>query len=222
MNYLRSILDQAAVKANQTDALTQKIGDFYGACMDESAVEQRGLAPLQSDLNAIAGLKSAKDITPLIAHLQFEFGRGIIFAQGSTQDPDDSEHQIAEVDQGGLGLPDRDYYVKDDAKSKETRERYAQYVQKMFELMGDDRATAKTNADTVMRMETALAKASMTRVDRRDPYKLKHKMKVAELAQLAPNLDWTIYYAQLQYPKFEIVNVSTPDFFKEVSRQIDG
>jgi putative endopeptidase len=220
LNYLRGILEQAAVKANQTDALTQKIGDFYGACMDEATVETRGLAPLQSDLNAIALLKSPKDITPLIAHLQFEFGSRVVFSQGSTQDPDDSERQIAEVDQGGLGLPDRDYYVKDDAKSKETRERYLQYVQKMFELMGDDPATAKRNAETVMRMETAMAKASMTRVDRRDPYKLKHKMKVAELAQLAPNFDWTIYYSQLQYPQFEIVNVATPDFFKEVSRQI--
>jgi putative endopeptidase len=220
VNYLRGILEQASVKANQTDALTQKIGDFYGACMDEAAVETRGLAPLQSDLNAIALLKSPKEITPLIAHLQFEFGRRVVFSQGSTQDPDDSEQQIAEVDQGGLGLPDRDFYVKDDAKSKETRERYTQYVQKMFELMGDDPVTAKKNAETVMRMETAMAKASMTRVDRRDPYKLKHKMKVAELAQLAPNVDWTVYYSQLQYPKFDIVNVATPDFFKEVSRQI--
>jgi putative endopeptidase len=220
LNYLRGILEEAAVKANQTDSTTQKIGDFYGSCMDEATVEKRGLAPLQADLDAIAGLKSVKDITTLITRLQFEYGRGIAFSQGSTQDPDDSEQQIAEVDQGGLGLPDRDYYVKDDAKSKETRERYVQYVQKMFELLGDDAATATKNADTVMRMETALAKASMTRVDRRDPYKLKHKMKVAELSQLAPNIDWTEYYAQLQYPKFEIVNVTTPDFFKEVSRQI--
>ena len=220
LNYLRSILDQAAVKVNQTDSVTQKIGDFYGACMDETTVEQRGLAPLQSDLNAISLLTSPKEITPLIAHLQFEFGRGMVFAQGSTQDPDDSERQIAKVDQGGLGLPDRDYYVKDDAKSKETRERYVQYMQRMFELMGDDTATAKKNAETVMRMETALAKASMTRVDRRDPYKLKHKMKVAELAQLAPNIDWMIYYRQLQYPKFDVVDVFTPEFFKEVSRQI--
>jgi putative endopeptidase len=220
LNYLRGILEQAAVKANQTDALTQKIGDFYGACMDEAAVEKRGLTPLQSDFEAIASLKSGKEITPLIARLQFDYGRGILFTQGSTQDPDDSETQIAEVDQGGLGLPDRDYYVKDDAKSKETRERYVQYVQKMFELMGDDAAVAKNNADTVVRMETALAKASLTRVDRRDPYKLKHKMSVAELTQLAPNLDWTGYYAHLQYPKFEIVNVVAPEFFKELNRQI--
>jgi putative endopeptidase len=220
LNYLRSILDEAALKKNQTDALSQKIGDFYGACMDEATVEAHGLAPLQSDLNAIALLQSTKDLTPMIAHLQFEFGRRIVFAQGSTQDPDDSEQQIAEVDQGGLGLPDRDFYVKDDAKSKETRERYVQYVQKLFELMGADSAAAKKNAETVMRMETALAKASMTRVDRRDPYKLKHKMKVTELEQLAPNIDWKLYYSQLQYPRFEIVNVATPDFFKEVSRQI--
>ena len=220
LNYLRGILEEAAVKANQTDAVTQKIGDFYGSCMDEATVETRGLGPLQNDLNAISLLRSPKDITTLIAHLQFAYGRGIIFVQGSTQDPDNSEQQIAEVDQGGLGLPDRDYYVKDDAKSKETRARYLQYVQKMFELMGDDAVTAKKNSETVMRMETALAHASMTRVDRRDPYKLKHKMTVAELSKLAPNIDWTTYYAQLLYPKFEIVNVSTPDFFREVSRQI--
>jgi putative endopeptidase len=220
LNYLRSILDETALKKNQPDAVTQKIGDFYGACMDEATVEAHGLVPLQSDLNAIALLQSPKELTPMIAHLQFEFGRRIVFAQGSTQDPDDSERQIAEVDQGGLGLPDRDFYVKDDAKSKETRERYVQYVQKMFELMGDDSAAAKKNSETVMRMETALAKASLTRVDRRDPYKLKHKMKVAELQQLAPNIDWVLYYSQLQYPRFEIVNVATPDFFKEVSRQI--
>ena len=93
---------------------------------------------------------------------------------GFDQDPDNSEQIIADLDQGGLGLPDRDYYTKDDAKSKETRERYVQHVQKIFELLGDNPATAKNNAETVMRMETALAKASLTRVERRDPYKLKY------------------------------------------------
>ena len=98
------------------------------------------------------------------------------------------------MDQGGLGLPDRDYYTKDDAKSKEIRARYLQHVQKMFELLGDSPATAKKEADTVMRIETGLAKASLTRVDRRDPYKVKHKMKAAELNALAPNFDWSAVF----------------------------
>jgi putative endopeptidase len=140
-----------------------------------------------------------------------------VFNAGSSLDPDNSEEQIAQIDQGGLGLPDRDYYVKDDAKSKETRDRYLQHVQKIFELSGDSSATAKANAETVMRLETLLAKASLTRVDRRNPYNLKHKMKLAELSQLAPNLDWSAYYREANYPEIEILNVETTEFFKELN-----
>src|SRR4029077_1142720 len=147
--------------------------------------------------------KSAKDLTPVVARLQLTYSRysyssTMLFAAGSAQDPDDSEHVIADVDQGGLSMPDRDYYTKDDAKSKETRQRYLQHIQKVFELIGDTPATAGKNAETVMRLETALAKASLTRVERRDPHKLVHKMKVAELAQLAPNFDWAAYYREMQ------------------------
>jgi putative endopeptidase len=220
LDFLRSILEQASSASPERDALTQKIGDFYGACMDESTVEKRGLAAVQPDLDAILQLKSAMEITPLVAHLQFAYGRTILFAQGSTQDPDDSEQQIAEIDQGGLGLPDRDYYTKDDAKSKEIQERYVLHVQKVFELMGESSDVAKKGAETVMRMETALAKAQLTRVDRRDPYKLKHKMKVAELNQIAPNFNWQGYYKDLQYANFEILNVATPDYFKEVNAEL--
>jgi putative endopeptidase len=221
LNFLRGILDEAAA-SKKRDAVTQEIGDFYGACMDEAGVEKRGLASLQPDLDAIAKLKSAKDVTPLLARLQFAYGRTILFAQGSTQDPDDSEQQIAEVDQGGLGLPDRDYYLKEDAKSKEIRDRYVQHVQKVFELMGEDAATAKNDSAVVMRMETAFAKAQLSRVDRRDPYKLKHKMKVADLAQLAPNIDWQRYYKDLKYPAITIMNVATPDYFKQISAQLSS
>ncbi|HEX6805334.1 MAG TPA: M13 family metallopeptidase [Terriglobales bacterium] len=219
LKFLRGILEEAAQNP-QRDAVTQKIGDFYGACMDESAVEQRGLAAVQPDLDAIARLKSAREITPLLARLQFAYGRTILFGQGSTQDPDNSEQQIAEVDRGGLGLPDRDYYLKDDAKSQETRARYVEHVQKVFELMGEPPENAKQDAATVMRMETTLAKAQLTRVDRRDPYKLKHKMKVADLERLAPNIAWAAYYKDLKYPTFEIVNVAEPEYFKEVNHEL--
>jgi len=216
LNLLFSILEQASTQTER-DAVTQKIGDFYGACMDEAAIEKRGLAAIKPDLDAIAELKSLNEITPLIAHLQFAYGETILFAQGSIQDPDDSDQQIALLDQGGLGLPDRDYYVNDDAKSKEIRQHYLLHVQRVFELMGNSPEAAKKNADTIMRMETAFAKAQLTRVDRRDPYKLKHKMKVAELAQIMPAFDWEAYYKDLEYPSFDIVNVTTPDYFKEVN-----
>jgi endothelin-converting enzyme/putative endopeptidase len=216
--FLRGMLEQAAQPADRRDAVTQKIGDFYAACMDEGAVEKSGLSAIQPELDSLAQIRSAKEITLVVAHLQrVHSGRSMLFAAGSTQDPDDSEHVIADVDQGGLSMPDRDYYTKDDAKSKETRQRYVQHIQKVFELIGDTPVTAGKNAETVMRLETALAKASLTRVERRDPHKLVHKTKMAELAQLAPNFDWAAYYREMQYPEFAILNVDAPEFIKELN-----
>jgi putative endopeptidase len=220
LQFLRGILEQAAQTSGQRDEVTRQIGDFYAACMDEAEVEKQGLTPIQEYLDAVVNLKSTKELAPLVAKLQMVYGRSVLFAGGSTQDPDDAEKIIAELDQGGLGLPDRDYYTKEDAKSKETRERYVQHVQKVFELVGENADTAKKDAETVMRMETALAKASLTRVERRDPYKLKHKMKMAELDTLAPNFDWAAYYSTAKYPGFEILNVGAPEFFKDVNRQL--
>ena len=199
--------------------MTQKIGDFYASCMNETEVEKLGETPMQPDLKAIQQLKNVKDVAPLIARLQMQ-GVGVLFDYGPTQDPDDSDRMIVGIEQGGLGLPDRDYYLKDDAKSKETRERYLEHVQKMFELMGDPPEVAKKNAATVMRMETSLAKASLTRVERRDPYKQKHKMTVPDLYKVAPDFDWNAFFSASGVPKFEILNVSWPDFFKDVSSQM--
>jgi len=222
LTFLRSMLEQAAQPDEQRNAVTQKIGDFYAACMDEGAVEKRGLAAIQPELDAIAHVKSAKDLTTLVVRLQstyfrYSYTSSMLFSAGSMQDPDDSEHVIADVDQGGLGMPDRDYYLKDDAKSKETREHYVQHVQRVFELIGDSPSAARQNAETVMRLETAMAKASLTRVERRDPHKLVHKMKVADLIQLAPNFDWAAYYREMQYPEFAILNVDAPEFIKELN-----
>ena len=173
---LRRILERAAAAKNR-DAVDQKIGDFYGSCIDEAIVNRRGFTPIKPQLDSIASIKSKADLATVVAHLQFEdLGGEMMFGPGSFQDPDNSEQHIAAMDQGGLGLPDRDYYTKDDTKSKENRERYVQHVQKIFELLGDPAAQAKTNAATVMRIETALAKASQTRMERRDPYKIMHKM----------------------------------------------
>jgi putative endopeptidase len=218
LTYLRGILEQASTAKNP-DAVTQKIGDYYAACMDESAVEKLGAKPMQPALDQVQAIKNVHDLAPVVAGLHLA-GDSLFFDSGSQQDPDNSDAMIVGVGQGGLGLPDRDYYTKDDPKSKEIRARYLQHVQKMFELLGGPPATAKKEADTVMRIETNLANASLTRVDRRDPYKVKHKMKVAELNALAPNFDWSVYFSTAQVPRFEILNVESPAFLKQLNTQL--
>ncbi|MGA7078026.1 MAG: M13 family metallopeptidase [Terriglobales bacterium] len=222
LDFLRGILEHAAQPDKPRNDVTQQIGDFYAACMDETAVEKRGLGAIEPELDAIAQLKSTKELTPLVARLQliyyrYSYTSSLLFSANSMQDPDNSEQVIADVDQGGLALPDRDYYTKEDAKSKETRERYLQHVQRVFELLGDAPAVAKQNAETVLHLETAMAKASLTRVERRDPHKLVHKMKVADLTQLAPNFDWVAFYHEMQYPEIGILNVDAPEFIKELN-----
>ena len=206
-------------KAANRNAIAQKIGDFYGACMDESQVEAAGDKPMRAELDAVAALKSVKDIAPLLAKLHHEGDHGV-FEAGSTQDPDNSDSVIVGMEQGGLGLPDRDYYVNDDQKSKEDRAKYLEHVQKVFELIGDSPEAAKKNAAVVMKIETELAKSSLTPVERRDPYKVKNKMSPAELAAMAPNFDWNAYFAAAGTPHFDVLNLNSKVFFKDVSDQM--
>src|SRR5215472_1145556 len=215
--FLRGILEEAAATREPRNQATQEIGDFYGACMNESIVNHRGLAAIQSQLNAIASLKSVRDIAQLTAKITLPFGRMLLFDGGSTQDPDNSEQEIADLAEGGLGLPDRDYYTKQDAKSKETREKYVQHVERVFAFLGDKPEAAAANSQTVMRIETALATASWTRVEKRNPYNLKDKMSLDGLEQLAPNFDWPTYYRDAAYPQFDTVNIESSKFYKQVS-----
>ncbi len=216
--YLRAILEQAAA-AKDRDAVTQKIGDYYAACMDEAAVEKRGAKPLWPSLVEIQGLQNVHQMAPLVARLHMA-GDSMLFGSGSEPDPDNSDAMIFGIDQGGLGLPDRDYYTNEDVKSKEIRQQYLQHVQKMFELIGDSPDVAAKEAATVMRIETTLAKASLTRVEQRDPYKVTHKTKVAELKQLAPNFDWTGYFSASQIPWFDSLNIESPEFMRGLNAQL--
>ncbi|MGC2719393.1 MAG: M13 family metallopeptidase [Candidatus Acidiferrales bacterium] len=220
LNYLRGILENAATATNR-DKVTEEIGDYYEACMNEAAIEKLGARPLDPAMQAIANVQNKNDIAALVAKLQTE-GTDAVFRAGSRQDQDDSNAVIMNVSQGGLGLPDRDYYLKDDAKSKETRGRYVQHVQKMFELLGDSPAVAAKHATTVMEIETRLAQASLTRLERRDPYKQKHKMTVPDLYKVAPAFDWNSYFTATAAPLFTTLNVSWPDFFKDLSAQINS
>src|SRR5205085_641118 len=170
--------------------------------------------------DAIAALKTVHDLAALVARLQLEAAGTTMFGSSSIQEPHNTDQQIAGLSQGGLGLPDRDYYTKDDVKSKETRERYLEHVKKVFELLGDSQDKAKTEAQDVMRMEAGLAAASLTRVERRDPYKRKNKMKVADLQAVAPNFDWPAFFKAANAPPFDILNVTAPPFFKALNSEL--
>jgi putative endopeptidase len=219
--FLWGILAQAAKPSPGRSANQQKVGDYFAACMDEAAVEKAGAAPLKRDLDAIAALKSAAGFPPVVARLHLQSGYGSpMFGFSASQDFADSERMIAFASAGGLGLPDRDYYVKTGAKSQETRARYVEHVAAMFRLLGDDAVAARAEAQSVMEIETALAKASLTRVEKRDPYKLYHRLTREELAQLTPAFRWSEYWDGIGLPAPAQINVTEPAFFKELQNQL--
>lgn len=219
--FLWGILDDLAKNKSGRDANQQKIGDYFGACMDEAAVEKLGATPLKPQLDAIAGLQSKKDLAPFLAKAQMQNQTsGLLFNFGSNQDFANSNDVIAFADDGGLGLPDRDYYVKTDAKSVEQRRQYVEHVTRMFQLLGDSPATAQAEAAKVMEIETELAKATLTLVDKRDPYKLFHKMDRTKLQALTPDFDWNVYLSTVGLPDVQVFNVTEPDFYKEVNKLI--
>ncbi len=166
--------------------------------MDEPAREKAGSAPLRAELDKVAALKSLNDLAAYLAHTHITAaGNQFLFGFGSSQDYADSNRVIAFLDAGGLGLPDRDYYTKTDAKSVEIRQHYLEHIQKMLEFSGEPSAQAQTDAKTVMSIETALAKASLTRVDQRDPHKLFHPFTLAKLQTLTPSFPWKSYFATI-------------------------
>lgn len=220
---LLGILEAAAAPDPARNAANQKIGDYYAACVDEKAVEAAGIKPLDPYLAKIKGLQSKTDLADIVANPAYflPYRRSTLLRFGSEQDAKNSTQVIAVVDQGGLGLPDRDFYLKDDAKSQELRKAYLGHVQKMLELLGDKPEAAAAEAETVMRIETSLAQSSMTRVERRDPQKLYHKMTAAELATLAPSFPWHAYFAKVGLTSLTDLNVAAPDFFKTLSTEVE-
>lgn len=214
---MRAILEEAA-KANAAAGSNQrKIGDFYASCMDTNAIDAAGLKPIAPDLAAIDKLKDASELQPLIARLQ-QTGRGYLFGFDSTQDLDDSTRVIAEVGQGGMGLPERDYYTRTDEKSKQLRADYVAHIAKMFALAGDSTEKANAAAQAAMNFETTLANASLSRAQMRDPHAVWHKMTLPELEALAPAWPWEAYFRQRNTPQISAINVEQPDFFKETNR----
>jgi putative endopeptidase len=221
LEILHRILEEAAKPVAGRDAVTQKIGDYYAACMDEKAIDAKGLAPLEPELKRIRDLKDTSQLAGVIAH-EHTVGIGTLFVFNSGQDFKDSTSVVAQFDQGGLGLPEREYYLKDDAKSVELQKKYVAHVTKMFQLAGDKPDVAAAHAEAVMKFETALAKGSMDQVSRRDPEKVYHKMTRQELAALAPGFHWTEYFTGTGSPAFSTVVVSYPEFVKTINAQVAG
>jgi endothelin-converting enzyme/putative endopeptidase len=218
--FLWGLLDEAArAPADTRTPSQQRIGDYFAACMDEGAIERAGTRPLRQSLDAVSALRSTREIARFLGEAHLTSGdAGLGFDFSSGQDFENSSEVIAFADAGGLGLPDRDYYLKTDPKSVELRARYLAHVRRMFELVGVPHERTRAGAEAVVRLETALAKASLTRVDRRDPYKLFHRMDRRSLSALTPAFDWDTYLAAQGVPGITVVNLTEPAFFREFNR----
>ncbi|MGA7791720.1 MAG: M13 family metallopeptidase [Candidatus Acidiferrales bacterium] len=217
---LHQILEAAAANTKATPGSNeQKIGDFYASCMDEKQINAEGAKPLDAELARIGAIQSVAELEAEIARLQ---GMGVraLFNFGSTQDEKNSSQVIGSADQGGLGLPDRDYYTKTEDKSKQIRRQYEEHVAKMLALSGGDAAKAAAEAKAILELETKLAEASMTRVERRDPEKTYHKMSRSDLRTLTPNWSWENYFQEIGYANIDSVDVSAPKFFETVSQAL--
>jgi putative endopeptidase len=212
---LREILEKAAAGGQSRGPDEQRIGDYYAACTDEAAIERQGLLPVQAELDRINALGDKMAITAEVARLH-RMGAGALFEFGSGQDFKNSSQVIAQLEQGGLGLPDRDYYLKDDPKSVELRRAYAAHVETMFRLLGAPPERARENAQIVLQIETGLAKGSLDRVARRDPVKIYHKMTKQELVSLNPDIAWPRYFESVEAPEFDQLNVAEPNFFRRL------
>jgi putative endopeptidase len=216
---LLDILQGAAVVKDGRGALDQKIGDAYAACVDTAAVNRKGIAPLKPELDRINAMESKPDIVGEIIHLH-RAGMGVVFSFGARPDAKNSNRTIATLGQGGLSMPDREYYLKADAKSVETRNRFVQHVKNMFQLAGDPAEAAGVKAQAVLEFETILAKAAADRVSLRDPNKTYHIMSRQQLAGLAPSFPWDDYFKGVAAPPFDSLNVSQPDFVKQIGTDL--
>ncbi|MBO0911755.1 MAG: M13 family metallopeptidase [Acidobacteria bacterium] len=210
---LRDILEKAAVERPDRTVVEQKIGDYYYSCMDEKSIEEKGIDPLKPELDRIRAIQSKSELAEVLARLHLA-GVDAFFSYSSDQDFKDAASVIAEADQGGLGLPERDYYTRTDAKSLETRAQYVAHVAKMLEFIGEPPADARADAQRVMAVETALAKASLTVTERRDPANVYHKLPLTDLEKINPGFAWNRYLRATGTPPVENLNVTVPDFFK--------
>ena len=230
-NVLRETMEANSKNDPKRSAVQQKIGDYWAACMDESGIEAAGLKPLQPELDRIAALKSKKELTLEIAHLHHLFPgawqqgdnqtNSPFFGFTGQQDYDDASKVVAQIDQGGLSLPNRDYYINTDEKSVETLKKFRAHVQKMFVLAGEPEAQAGADAGTVIDLETAMAKAQMDNIKRRDPKNINNKMSLAQIRELTPSIEWDAYLKAVKAPASDHYIVTSPDFFRAEEKLLE-
>src|SRR6202165_225928 len=218
---LRAILEKASVSDARRSPVLQKIGDFYAGCMDETAANKKGYAPLQPELDRIAAVKDKTQMIEVIAH-EALIGLTPLFYFSSNPDVHNASMTIALIDQGGILLPDRDYYLKDDPDMVAIRKTYVEHITSMFKLIGQTPDQAKQSADAAMKIETELARAAMDRTLRRDPKTQDHKMTLADIEAQVPNAHLSRYFAVTGAPSFKELNVSNPDFFKALNTIIEN
>ncbi len=218
---IHAMLEKAATGGTGRTPDEQKIGDYYAACMDTEAINKKGLKPLQPDLDRIAALKDKSELAPLLAHLQLTNVNAFL-GFGELQDFKDATKQIAVVDQGGLGLPERDYYFRTGDAAEQTRKQYVQHITNTLKLMGEPEGQAASDAQSIMQLETALAKVSQDVTSRRDPSTIYHMMPLADLQKLAPSLNWSRFLDEMNTPPVKELNVTNPDFFKGLNALIES
>jgi endothelin-converting enzyme/putative endopeptidase len=217
--FLWGILEQDA-KATGRTPVQQKVGDYFAACMNTAAIDEKGIKPLEPALQRLDAISSREQVAKALAVLHHRLAGSFFFGARVGQDATDASLEIVELGSGGLGLPDREYYLKADPKSVKLREQYVAYVTKLLGLTGEPTDEAAKDAAEILKIETALAKASLTRVDRRDPHKTYHMMTVAELQGLTPAIDWPRYFTVQGAPGVEKLNVSQPEFMKAVQAEL--
>jgi len=210
---LADILEQAASGKGAKSESRRKIGDYYASCLDVPSIDSKGFAPFNPEFDRIAALKAVGDLPALAARLHL-LGANALFSFSSSQDYTDATMMIAQADQGGLGLPDRDYYLSGDFLTERTD--YAAHLRNMFTLFGNAPAKAAEAAEAVMRVETALAKASMSRVERREPKNIHHMMTLSEFSKLTPSFNWKAYLSEIGAPAFKKLDVSDVGFFRDL------
>jgi putative endopeptidase len=217
---LKTILDGAAADKTASGD-RRRVGNFYSSCMDTAAIDAAGTKPVQPLLARIATIKTRQDLVGILVSLELQDGLAPTRVT-NVSDPENADQVIAGIAVGGLSLPDRDYYFRDDARSKMIRDEFVLHVQRLLQLLGDSQETAAAAAKTVMDFETALAKVTLTNVARRDPYNRVHKMDFASMEALAPAYDWKGAFQLLRVPTTVAVNVSEPEFLKEFNRQLQN
>jgi putative endopeptidase len=218
---INGLLTELSTTAQKPGTLEKQIADFYIAAMDSNNIESKGTSPLNNELAIIKSIKDKNELMAEVAKLHL-YSIMPLFDISSGQDPKDSKNVIADLSQGGLGMPDRDYYTDNNRHMKELRQNYLNYIQKMLGFIGMNKDDAKMEAEAIMNIETQLAKASMTRLELRDPFTTYNKMNIEELQKISPNINWKNYFKAIGIENPGNINVMQPKFFKELSNMMNN